>query len=192
MAIVGALSGEAFALWALYRKLRYAGETGAAALRAMLAMLAVIFISVIVSNLQAEGALRTENILIKLYARYLAVISFAAVIVWGKLHMLKHDQTQREADARAIETALNTDLELSILEEQRKRISNKLTGTEISDAIDRSAALKAAAIVQRVTGQTVKVALPASRPPALEVRAVSEIDDTRNEPQYVNGSANPN
>ena len=190
MAIVGCLAAEAFVLWATHRHLRYAGRTGDAAREATLVMLGVIFLNVIVANLSAGVAIRNENILLQLYAKYVAVIGFAVTIVWGSLHMLRHDQEQRRADAEAIKVSVGTDLELSIQEEVARRVNTKLTSTEIQDAIDAAATAEAVRAVERILGQPVKRnELPASPPqPVIEARPVAAIDEKSHSAQYVNGA----
>ena len=189
MAIVGCLAAELFVLWATIRHLRYAGRTGDSAREAALAMLAVIFLNVIVANLSAGGALRSENAILQLYAKYIAVIGFAVTIVWGSLHMLRNDQNQREADAEATKVSASTDLELDIQQQVASRIRGKMALPEIRDAIDAAATEEALQTVERVLGRAVPRAnLPASQQNVIEARPVAAIEEAKNEAQYVNGS----
>lgn len=191
MAIVGCLAAEAFVLWATARHLRYAGRTGDAAREAALVMLGVIFLNVIVANLSAGGAMRSENPVLQLYAKYAAVIGFAVTIVWGSLHMLRHDQDQRSADAEANKISTETDLELMVQEEVARRANTKLNLPAIQTAIDAAAADRALDVVERVLGRPVpRKELPTAPPqPIIEARPVAAIDEQIHGAQYVNGEA---
>jgi hypothetical protein len=202
VAIVGVLSGEAFALWALYRKLRYAGRSGESSLQAMLVMLVVIGLNVILSNVVGSGALRAENMFMQMYAKYVAVISFAVVIVWGKLHILKNDQAQREADATANELSLTTDIQLDVQQKIAEQTLAKLGNEAIQEAISTAAEVNALRIVAQVTGMTFSDLQAASelkrqgkmlttQQPSIEAKRVEQIDDGSQQAQYVNGVASP-
>lgn len=194
IAIIGVLSAEAFALWALYRKLRYAGVTGEAAQEAMLVMLCVIGLNVIVANVQASGTIRAENVLLQIYARYLAVVAFAVVIVWGKLHMIKHDQTQREADADANERAMEVEFQLSVQGAIAREVNKQLHSPDVQSAIEQAAQSKAIGIVSDLTGVPLSLPKPKARmeltaAQPIVVEKVEAIDDGKDSAQYVNGKA---
>lgn len=191
MAIVGCLSAEGFVLWATYRHLRFAGQTGDAARFAGLVMLGVIFLNTIVAHLSAGSALRNQDMLIQLYAKYIAVIGFAVTIVWGGLHMLRHDQEQRRADAEANKVSAGTDIELTLQEEIQQRVRTKLSSLDtIQQAIDTAAEEEALRAVERLLGKPLpRKDLPKSpQQPVIEARPVAAIDETSHSAQYVNGA----
>jgi len=202
VAIVGVLSGEAFALWALYRKLRYAGRSGESSLQAMLVMLVVIGLNVVLSNVVASGALRAENMFMQMYAKYVAVISFAVVIVWGKLHILKNDQAQREADATANELSLTTDIQLDVQQKIAEQTLAKLGNEAIQEAIATAAEYNALRIVASVTGMPFsdlqaanerkrQGQLLTTQQPSIEAKRVEQIDDASQQAQFSAGNVSP-
>lgn len=141
--IAGCFAAEIFALWSLHRFLTRAGESGRAALHAHLTMISVLFLNTVVASLKTEGSINGQHALFRLYAAYGVSIAFAAVIVGGLHHILRHDSQQREDDLRAGEAALDLEARLFAQARQQESLRANLTTAANVRLIDDDAAQRA-------------------------------------------------